>query len=154
MKMANPKDKKELVRSTLFDEVTWGVATQSYINSCSNIKPEGWVTIQNEALTFAKVNNCHTLLLDNIGTSTQVNNDGCGNLLEDSDDMEEDMEVEDVEPRNWVWGITQGDESPLDMEEEDVEPHNQVWGIMQDELPSNSNLGGSMCSNSDKDNSE
>ena len=100
MKKANLKDKKELVRLTLFDEVTWGMATKSYINSCSNIKPEGWVTIQNEALTFAKVNNHHTLLLDDVDTSTQVNDDDHGNLLEDSDNMEEDMEVEDVEPHN------------------------------------------------------
>ena len=154
MKKANLKYKKELVRSTLFDEVTWGVATKSYINSCSNIKPEGRVTIQNEALTFAKVNNRHTLLLDNVGTSTQVNDDNCGNLLEDLDNLE-DMEVEDVEPCNQVWGITQGDELPLDMEEEDVEPHNWVWGIMQgDELPGDFNLGELVCSNSDKDNSE
>ena len=102
MKKANLKDKKELVRLTLFDEVTWGMATKSYINSCSNIKPEGWVTIQNEALTFAKVNNHHTLLLDDVDTSTQVNDDDHGNLLEDSDDTEEVMEVEDVEPCNCV----------------------------------------------------
>ena len=76
------------------------MATKSYINSCSNIKPECWVTIQNEALTFAKVNNHCTLLLDDVGISTQVNNDDHVNLLEDSDDTEEDVEVEDVEPHN------------------------------------------------------
>ena len=93
-------------------------------------------------------------MLDDVVTSTQVNDDDHWNLLEDSDNMEEDMEVEDVEPHNWVRGVTQGDELPSDMEEEDVEPHNWVWGIMQDKSPRNSNLGGSMCSNSDKDNSE
>ena len=99
------------------------MATKSYINSCNNIKPEGWVTIQNKALTFEKVNSHCTLLLDDVVTSTQVNNDDCGNLLKDSDDSE-DMEVEDMEPCNQVQGITQGDELPLDMEEEDVEHHN------------------------------
>ena len=52
-------------------------------------------------MAFARVNSCHTvsILLDDVGTSTH---DNCGNLLEDSDYTEEDMEVEDVEPNNWV----------------------------------------------------
>ena len=56
MKKVNPNNKLELTRSTLFNEVAWGVAMSSYILSCGNIKPEGWIAIEKEALAFVKVN--------------------------------------------------------------------------------------------------
>ena len=110
-----------------------------YILSCGNIKPEGWITIEKEALAFMKVNSCCnvSVLLDDARTSTQVNDDEHehGNLIEDSDDTEDEEEV----PHNGVRGIMQGDESE---EMEDVAPCDQVRGIMQgDESPSGSEGG-------------
>ena len=111
-KKVNPNNKLKLTRSTLFDEVTWGAAMSSYILSCGNIKPEGWIAIEKEALAFVKVNSHRnvSVLLDDARTSTQVNDDEHehGNLIEDSDDAEDEEEV----PHNGVRGITQGDESP------------------------------------------
>ena len=73
----------------------------SYI-SCGNIKPEGWIAIKKEALAFVKVNSCCnvSVLLDNACTSTQVNDNEHehGNLIEDSDDTEDEEEV----PHNGV----------------------------------------------------
>ena len=73
-----------------------------YILSCGNIKPEGWIAIEKETLAFAKVNS-HlnvNVLLDNAHTSTQVNDDEHehGNLIEDSDDTEDEEAV----PHNGV----------------------------------------------------
>ena len=69
----------------------------SYILSCGNIKPEGWIAIEKEALAFVKVNShCNvSVLLDDTCTSTQVNDDEHehGNLIEDSDDAEDEEEV-------------------------------------------------------------
>lgn len=99
------------------------------------MKPEGWIAIQNEALAFAKVNSRRNVgvLLDNVGTSTQ-NNDNRGNLFEDSDDTEE----EDGR-------ITQGDESPSNSGEE-AAPYNGVRGITQgDESSSDSEEGSMSC---------
>ena len=92
MKNVNLNNKLELTRSTLFDEVTWGAATSGYITSYGNNKPKGWIAIEKEALAFMKVNSLHnvSVLLDNTGTSTQVNDDEhkYRNLNEDSDDTE------------------------------------------------------------------
>ena len=73
-----------------------------YILSCGNIKPEGWIAIEKEALAFVKVNSCRnvSVLLDDAHTSTQVNDDEHehSNLIEDSDDAEDEEEV----PHNGV----------------------------------------------------
>ena len=92
-------------------------------------------------MAFAKVNSCRnvSVLLDDAHTSTQVNDDEHehSNLIEDSDDAEDEEEV----PHNGVCGIMQGDESE---EMEDVAPCDQVWGITQgDESPSRSEGGAS-----------
>ena len=89
----------------------------SYITSCDNVTPEGWMAIKNKALAFVKVNSSHnvSVLLDNIGTSTQ-NNNNCGNLFEDLDDPEEE---------DGAGGIMQREESPSDSGMESV-PNNGV----------------------------
>ena len=155
MKTVNLNNQFELMKSTLFDEATWGAAMTSYITSCDKVTPEGWMAIKNEALVFAKVNSHRnvSVLLDNIGTSTQ-NNDNHGNLFEDSDDTEEEggaggiMQREEspsdpgmeAVPHNGIRGITQGDESSSDLGMESV-PNNGVWGITQgDESPSDSGM--------------
>ena len=154
MKNVNLNNKLELTRSTLFDEVTWGTATSGYITSYGNNKPKGWIAIEKEALAFMKVNSLHnvSVLLDNTGTSTQVNDDEhkYRNLNEDSDDTENvdeesynevwgvmkgeesstSEEMEDLVPCH-LWGITQGDELSTSKEMEDLAPHDQVWGITQ-----------------------
>ena len=124
---------KQQAQINQINEVTWGAAMSGYILSCGNIKPEGWITIKKEALAFTKVNSCCnvSVLLYDTCTSTRVNDDEheCGNLIEASDDAENEEEVS----HNRVQGITQGDESE---EMEDVAPCDWVWGITQgDELP-------------------
>ena len=150
MKKVNLKNKSELVRSTLFDKVTWGAATNGYIASCGNIKPKGWITIEREVMAFVRVYSHHTvsILLGNIGTSTQVN-DEHGNLVKDSDDTDNEEEV----PHNGVQGIIQGDEMSSNSEDmEEALPHNRVWGITQgDELPSDSEGGSMASSNNDSE---
>lgn len=96
MKKKDPKDKKELVRSTLFDEVTWIEATNGFITSCRRIKPEGWATIQKEAMAFAKVINRCPTFIDDVGTSTQADTNDRANLAEDSNTEKEVEVVEEV----------------------------------------------------------
>ena len=104
-----------------------------------------------------------SVLLDNTGTSTQVNDDEhkYRNLNEDSDDTENvdeesynevwgvmkgeesstSEEMEDLVPCH-LWGITQGDELSTSRGMEDLAPHDQVWGITQgNETPSESEEG-------------
>ena len=126
------------------------MATNSYITSCGNIKPEGWITIEREVMAFARVNSCHTvsISLNDVGPSTQVNNKH-GNLVKDSDDTDDKEEV----LHNGVQGITQGDESSSNSEDmEEALPHNRVWGITQgDGLPSDSEGGSMASSNNDSE---
>ena len=113
---ANPADRDEKVRSTLFDELRWDKAMNSFSQSWGNIKSQGWVTIKGEAMAFAKVNNCRAGIQEDI-SSIQVNDDNCSNLLEVSDSENEGMDMAwrvelDMEegPSNGVHGFLQGDE--------------------------------------------
>ena len=149
MKKVNLKNKSELVRSTLFNEVTWGAAKNGFITSCGNVKPEGWI-IKKEALEFERVNNHHTVsvLLEDIGTSTQIDNK-CGNLVED---LDEDLDEEEVS-HNGGQGIAQEDKLSSNSEGmEEAPPHNGVQEITQgDGLPSDSEGGSIVSSNNDSE---
>ena len=116
MHKANPADRDKKVRSTLFNELRWGKAMNSFAQSCRNIKSQGWVTIKGEAMAFAKVNNHRAGIQEDI-SSIQVNDDNHGNLLEASDSENEGIDMawgveSDMEegPSNGVRGFSQGDE--------------------------------------------
>ena len=119
MHKVNPADRDKKVRSTLFDELRWGKATNSFAQSCRNIKSQGWVTIKGEAMAFAKVNNCCAGIQEDI-SSIQVNDNNHSNLLEASDSENEGMDTawrveSDMEegPYNGVRGFLQGDEPKM-----------------------------------------
>ena len=119
MHKVNPADRDKKVRSTLFDELRWGKVTNSFAQSCGNIKSQGWVTIKGEAMAFAKVNNHCAGILEDI-SSIQVNDNNHGNLLEVSNSENEGMDTawrveSDMEegPSNGVCGFLQGDEPKM-----------------------------------------
>lgn len=94
----DPDDDEETLLSTLFDEMTWSMrATRFYIESCDNIKPDGWVKIKNEAISFAKVNGRRAAIPDNTPT-TRVSKNERANLVED-EDSDEEMEEEKPEEK-------------------------------------------------------
>ena len=80
-------------------------------------------------MAFSKVNSHHTVsvMLNNIGTSTQVDDDKHRNLVKDFDNSEDKEEAH----HNGVQGITQGGKLSSDLDMEEALPQNGVWGVMQ-----------------------